>query len=107
MYRYHLPRRGSGLEMSPCLSTAEQAPSDIPGHLGSLQEGLDRLCRSMKEEVLLKVESSLSLETAARIRLEDLIPKFERQISAMEDAVKLEHQTSSRHDQCMSLLAAC
>ena len=52
----------------------------------------------MKDEVLQRVEAGLAQETAARVKIEDSLPKLERQLMGVEEAVRLDQQTTSRSE---------
>lgn len=64
-------------------------------------EAMEKLSKALREELWSKTEAALRVEASARSRVEDtFLPKVERQIQGLEEALRLEHQNGcGMHDQ--------
>lgn len=56
-------------------------------------EAMEKLSKAMRDELWSKTDAALRLEASARSRVEDtMVPKLERQIQGLDEALRLEHQ---------------
>ena len=57
-------------------------------------EAMEKLSKTMRDELWSKTDAAMRLEASARSRIEDtVVPKLERQVQGLEEAVRLEHQS--------------